>query len=117
MENKCPNCGRELKMIIDGSAKNFKCEFCGYSFATTIAEGIEWDSKDYTIILEKNNAASITQIKTISSTSSLNFIASKKLLIDGGILVKGRATTIKKIIAKLENENINFKVAPKFIYK
>ena len=117
MENKCPNCGRKMKITVDGCAQNFKCDYCGYSYATTIAEGIEWDSKDYTIVVENNDVTSINQIKAISSVSSLNFIASKKLLLDGGALTKGRATTIKKIVAKLESENIKFKITPEFIYK
>jgi hypothetical protein len=117
MENTYPNCVRGLKITVDGFAQNFKCDYCGYSYATTIAEGIEWDSKDYIIVVENNNAASINQIKAISSVSSLNFIAGKKLLLDGGALTKGKATTIKKIVAKLESENIKFKITPEFIFE
>lgn len=116
MENKCPNCGKELKVVVDGSAKNFKCDFCGYSYATTIAEGIEWDSKDYTIVLEKNVNPSISQIRTISSVSTLNFIEGKKILLDGGFLTSGRAITIKEVIEKLNDEKIKFKITPDYPY-
>ncbi len=116
MENKCPNCGREMKVIIEGSAKNLKCKYCGYSYATTIAEGIEWDANNYSIILEKNETVSLNEIKTVSSLSSFNFIESKKLLLEGGFLTEGRATTIKEKIVKLENEGIKFKVTPEFRY-
>lgn len=116
MENKCPNCGKELKVVVDGSAKNFKCDFCGYSYATTIAEGIEWDSKDYTIVLEKNVNPSISQIRTISPVSTLNFIESKKLLLDGGFLTSGRAITIKEVIEKLNDEKIKFKITFDYPY-
>ena len=116
MENKCPNCGKELKIVIDGSAKNFSCEYCGYSFATSITEGIEWDSKEYTIILEKDNIANLIHVKTISKLSSYNFIESKNLLLNGGILNKGRAIYIKEIIQKLKNLDIKFRVTPELIY-
>lgn len=116
MENKCPNCGKEMKVIVEGSAKNFKCEYCGYSYATTIAEGIEWDANDYSIILEKNSNVSLSQIKTVSSVSAFNFIESKKLLLDGGPLTTARATIIKRKIDKLNNEGIKFKVTPEFKY-
>ena len=116
MENKCPNCGKELKIVIDGSAKNFTCDYCGYSFATSITEGIEWDSKEYIIILEKDNTADLNQIKTISKLSQYNFIESKKLLINGGVLNKGRAVYIKQIIQKLKDAGIKFLVTPEFLY-
>lgn len=116
MKCKCPNCGKEMKVIIEGSAKNFICEYCGYSYATTIAEGIGWDSTDYTIILEKNLNVSINQIKTISSLSSLNFIQSKELLFKGGVLLTGKASIIKEKIDKLKSGEIKFNVIPEFKY-
>lgn len=116
MENKCPNCGKELKVVIEGTAKNFTCKYCGYSFATSVTEGIEWDSKEYTIILERNNKTTLNQIKMISQLSSYNFIESKNLLINGGILNSGRAIYVKKVIKKLKEEDIKFSVIPEFVY-
>ena len=84
MENKiCPNCGEEMKTTIDGSALNHKCPKCGYGEATTIAEGIEWDPREYEILVLVNEQVDINQIKAISSISCLNFIESKNLLLNG----------------------------------
>jgi Na+-translocating ferredoxin:NAD+ oxidoreductase RNF subunit RnfB len=117
MENrKCPNCGYELHETIIGSSLSCKCEHCGYAYCTTIAEGIEWDSRDYTIIIQRDNSATLNQIKMISSVSSLNFLESKKLLLSGGILLKDRATNIKSKIDKLSEVNIKFNVTPEFKY-
>lgn len=116
MDGKCPNCKNEMKVTIAGSAKNYKCESCGYAYATTIAEGIEWDIKEYTIVLEKNENVSINQIKLVSSLSALNFPKSRNLLLEGGLLLKGRATEIKKVVALLEREGIMFIITPKFLY-
>lgn len=116
MENKCPNCGKEMKIVVEGSAKNFKCEHCGYSYATTIAKGIEWDTNDYSIILEKNSNVLLSQIKIVSSLSSFNFIKSKALLLEGGLLTTAKATIIKQMIGKLKDEGIKFKVMPEFKY-
>lgn len=54
MGNKCPDCGNKMRVIINDSTKVFECEYCGYSYVTTIAEGIKWDPIDYTIIIDKN---------------------------------------------------------------
>ncbi len=116
MDKKCPNCGKEMKVTIAGSAKNYECESCEYAYATTIAEGIEWDAKEYTIVLEKNEDASADQIKVISSLSALNFLKSKEILLEGGAFMKGRATEIKKVIALLQQESIQFRITPEFLY-
>ncbi len=116
MENKCPNCKEILQKTINGSTLTFKCENCGYEFATTIAEGIKWDFNDYTIIICKNNDVAIDKIKAIASISLLNFIDSKKILIEGGIIAKDRATIIKNKIDKLKEAGVEFIVEPKFPY-
>lgn len=117
IENRCPKCGKEMRVTIDGSAMNFKCESCGYSYATTFADGIEWDSSDYTITLEKNDDVSLSQIKIVSSISSLNFIGSKRLLENGGVLTTDCAITIKGKILKLKQEDIRYIVTPEFPYE
>ncbi len=114
--NKCLNCGNNLQKIKVGSSLSFKCPYCGYAFCTTIADGIEWDSKEYTIIIDKNNETTIDKIKTMASISSLNFIESKKILIQGGVIAKDLAIIIKEKIDKLKTSNIKFNVNPKFPY-
>ena len=117
MENKkCPNCENELIETIAGSSLNYECKHCGYAYSTTIATGIEWDFNDYIITIEKNTSVDINQIKTVSKISTLNFIESKKILLNGGTLDKGSAIIVKTKIDKLKEANIKFNVTPNFKY-
>ncbi len=116
VNKKCPNCGYELYETVVGLSLSCKCERCGYAYCTTIAEGIEWDSKDYTIVIQKDNLATLNQIKIISSVSSLNFLESKNVLLNGGTLLKDCAFNIKSKIDNLNVANIKFNVSPEFKY-
>lgn len=80
---------------IAGSSLNYKCKHCGYAYSTTIATGIEWDFNDYIITIEKNTSVDINQIKTVSKIFTLNFIESKKILLNGGTLASGSAINVK----------------------
>lgn len=115
--NKCPNCGNELKITKSGSLMSVECSFCNYSFATTCSEGIEWDDSNYKIIIKEANDTNIENIKVISNITSLNFLESKKLLINGGDLFEGKAFEIEDKINTLNKNKINFYTLPNFPYK
>ena len=113
---KCPICGRDMIKIVDGSALNFKCNNCGYGEATTIAEGIEWDSKEYEINIIIGNDVTIEKIKALSKISSLNYFECKSILLQGGLLTKGRAIEIRDKIKMLEKNDINYSITPEYSY-
>jgi hypothetical protein len=117
MENiKCPNCGKMMNFIIDGSALNYSCPFCGCGVATTIAEGINWDSTEYEITILPNNNLKIENIRLISNLTGNNFIISKNILKNGASIFKGRAVEVKTKKEKLDKYDIKYQISPDYKY-
>ena len=117
MENKkCPICGKEMITKIDGSALNYDCPNCGYGEATTIAEGIEWDCQEYSIFIEKMDDVKIKQIKCVAKNTGLNYIQSKKMLLEGGLYIKDKAIIIKQRLEELKKIKIKYIISPDFPY-
>jgi len=117
MENKiCPHCGKEMVPMVDGSALNYDCKYCGYSEATTLAEGIEWDATTYQLNVLAINNPTIDQIKVLSKLTGKNFLDSKNSAKKGDIVLKGMAVEIKRIKDILSSNNIHFCISPEFPY-
>lgn len=112
----CEKCKVEMVLEIDGSSALYTCPKCGNKIATTCSEGISWDSTEYSIKVNKGNDAKSENLSIISAITGNNYIASKKLLNDGGLLKKGLATEILEIKNKLESNNIKFSITPTFKY-
>ena len=97
-ENKyiCPKCGNEMIAVYEKPALNLTCPKCGCKIATTKWEDIDLDDTDYEVVLKPSINHSMEQIKFISNLTGLNFIASKKLLENGGVLLKAKAVELKE---------------------
>lgn len=118
-ENKyiCPKCGSIMFENYEKPALNLVCPKCGCNIATTRWEDIDLDDKDYEIVLKRHINPTIEQIKTISMISGMNFVCSKKLLCNGGILLKLKAIDINEKIILINKENIQYTITPFFPYK
>ena len=117
-ENKyfCPKCGTEMIADYEKPALNLTCPNCGCKIATTKWEDIDLDDTDYEVVLKPSINHSMEQIKFVSKLTGLNYIDSKKLLENGGILLKARAVELKEKMNSLVAIGINFSVTPDFPY-
>lgn len=112
----CPKCGTEMFVVYEKPALNLACPKCGCKIATTKWDEIDLDDTDYEIVLKPSINHSMEQIKFISNLTGQNFIASKRLLENGGILLVAKATELKEKIKSLGEIGINFSVTPEFPY-
>ncbi len=117
-ENKyiCPKCGEAMKAVYEKPALNLVCPKCGCNIATTKWDDIDLDDTDYGIILKSSQSVTIEQIKCISIMSGQNFITSKKLLENGGLLFKLKAIDIKSKCIQLDKNHISYSISPDFPY-
>lgn len=117
-ENKytCPECGSEMTAVYEKPALNLTCPKCGCKIATTRWEDIDLDDATYRIFLKSNRSPSTESIKIISKITGLNFINSKKLLENGGLLFEEKAVDIKRQKTNLDLNNIKYTIEPMFPY-
>ncbi len=117
-ENKyiCPKCGAEMVAIYEKPALNLSCPKCGCKLATTKWDKIDLDDTDYEIILASLIKPSMNQIKLISNMTGKNYIASKKILETGGLLLTAKAIDAENILKDLNDAKIKFHISPNFPY-
>jgi hypothetical protein len=117
-ENKyiCPKCCAEMIAVYKKPALNLACPKCDCKLATTIWEDIDLDDTDYEIVLKLSANPSMNQIKFLSHLTGQNYIASKKLLEKGGVLLKAKAVEVKNKMVELDKINIQYYISPDFPY-
>ena len=117
-ENKyiCPKCGSHMTAVYEKPALNLTCPKCRCKIATTKWEDIDLDNTTYKIFLRPNCNPSTESIKFISRITGLNFINSKKLFENGGLLFEEKAVEIKKQKINLDSINIKYTIEPMFPY-
>ena len=74
------------------------------------------DGTTYKILLKPNCSPSTESIKIISKITGLNFINSKKLLENGGLLFEEKAIEIKRQKTNLDLNNIKYTIESMFPY-
>lgn len=116
-ELKCEKCGSKMFYKIDGHTQGWYCPSCNWSIVTTYFSDMELDETIYKIELLPDANATIDKIRLISKIGNLNFILSKKILNDGGLLVEGPAKNIDKKIKELDLLKVFYKIIPNYPYK
>lgn len=114
--NKCPNCGSQMIAVYDKPTLNLTCPKCGCKIATTKWDEIDLDDTIYKIIIKPITNPKISQIKCISGITGYNFIKSKDVLLKGGLIKNCKALEVKSSVKKMEKENLNVEVNPKFLW-
>ena len=117
-ENKyiCPKCGTEMSVVYEKPALNLTCPHCGCKIATSKWEEIDLDDTLYQIIISPIKDPDIETIKFVSNFTGMNFLKSKKFLVNGGILFEDHAVEILKK-RKLFDDNLpNYSITPFFKY-
>lgn len=110
---KCPKCGNILDEIIKLNSREYHCSFCNYGVSAYVTEPIDEDETIYKIkILSQEN--NISQIKLISKVGNINYLISKRLLDNGGILIEDTAKNVLNIREKLDALNIKYSIIPEF---
>ncbi|MCQ3035124.1 MAG: TFIIB-type zinc ribbon-containing protein [Bacilli bacterium] len=117
-ENKyiCPDCGSEMIAVYDKPALNLNCPKCGCMIATTKWEEIDLDDTIYQISIMPNCKNDISTIKLLSKITGENFIKSRDLANNGGLLSSGTAIQVLELRKTLIKAGIDFKILPEFKY-
>ncbi|MDD6276056.1 MAG: hypothetical protein PUB20_04455 [Clostridia bacterium] len=114
---KCLTCGTDMVCNIDGHCLSWKCPNCGDGIATSYFEPIELDQAEYSIIIEKVEEPVMEQIKITSQILNVNYITTRKLLIEGDAIFKGKAIPVQNSAAILNRNNLKFSITPDFPYE
>ena len=113
---KCLRCGLEAEVKSGDSEIIMKCPKCGWAAVTTYMPEIEDDLTKYGIIIEQGNTVDVELIKLVSRISGMNVLEARKLLRNGGLMVKDCAIIIKEIITELDMAAIEYRIDPPFPY-
>lgn len=113
----CDKCEHEMRYKKEGSSHGWFCDYCGWNVVTSFMEPIYEDVEIYYVFNDGVSKESMQMIKCIAQITGENFIMSKELLSKkGSVLYKGDAKSVKSILHKLTQNEIQFKVIPEFPY-
>ena len=113
----CENCKTKMVYKIIDRTQGWYCPNCNNAIVTSYFTKIELDNTNYEVLLLANNETNIESIKLISKLTGLNFIKSNELLLHGGLLIRGLARDINEIIKMLKENNVLYKIEPKYDYE
>lgn len=114
----CDVCGTKLVDFIEGQCCGKKCPKCNEAkIVTSYFSVLASDSTIYKIEVLPNNETSLNNIKIIAKLGNYNFVTSKKLLNDGGILVEDNAVNIYEKIKDLDFTKIKYTITPDYPHK
>lgn len=114
--NICDKCGAELRVDRCGCAVTYTCPKCGWSVATTEWEPIDLDDTQYEIRLSEGTPVSKKILSLISAMTGKNFIDSKKIIEDCGVIFVGKARDILEKKDFLTKQGVAFVIEPDFPY-
>ena len=114
---KCLCCGTDMICKIEGHCLSWTCPNCGDGVATSHFEPIEVDQTQYSLMVEQIADPTKEQIKLISQILNVNFLETRKLLIDGKASVSEKAETIQETASTLKKNHISFLISPDFPYE
>ena len=112
----CEKCNTEMVYIKEGNSCGWNCPNCGNGYVTTFIDPIQLDETIYTINLEKNKSATAKDLKIISKLASIPILEAKKKVTSGGVLIEGKAVTVKDCISILKDSDLVYVVSPAFPY-
>lgn len=113
---KCPKCGNEVKVIINGFDLINRCTVCDYEVSTTYNSPMDFDGTKYVISILAHNEISLDNIKLISKLTNSNFLQAKSCLEKGYMFDKEYAISILEKKKLLDKTNIRYQIAPNFQY-
>lgn len=112
----CSKCGGEVKYYQRGSCQGYHCIKCGWGAVTTYIEPIRADNTIYTLSIGKIAEPNIEQIRIVSDLIGMNYVKTKKCLIEGTASLKGHADEIKNDAKLLKLVEVEFSIDPQFPY-
>ena len=116
--NRCPNCNSKLNIIEEGHSVLIQCTNCDYSVVGDVPYEWEEDETTYSIYFIKNNNPLFDTMKFISKKLQIGIVKTKEIISkDDAFYIKGQAWQLKDIIKELNDNNIDYKITPKFKYK
>lgn len=112
----CPECGAEAITERDGCAVTYTCPKCGWSAATTEWEPIDLDDTQYEIRLGEGVPTGKENLSLVSHMTGKNFVDSKKIIEDCGVIFVGKTRDIFEKREFLNEQGIPFVIEPDFPY-
>ncbi len=112
----CEKCNTEMTYFKNGQSQGWTCPNCGNGLVTSFVDDIQLDENIYTVTLLPNVNPPTAALKAVSKITGLNILDSKKLSLEGGELVKGRAHKISDSINQIKTAGLLFKISPEYPY-
>ena len=112
----CEKCNTEMTYFKNGQSQGWTCPNCGNGLVTSFVDDMQLDENTYTVTLLPNVSPSASALKVVSKVSGLNILESKKLSLEGGELIKGRAHKISDSINQIKTVGLLFKISPEYPY-
>lgn len=112
----CEKCNTEMIYFKKGNSCGWNCPKCGNGLVTTLIDDIQLDENIYTVTLRAKKTATTEDLKAISKIASIPILEAKKKASAGGVLIEGKALTVKECISKLKETSLVYEVNPAFPY-
>ena len=74
------------------------------------------DMTEYSIYIKSVQEIDKEKIKFVSKIANVSFVVAKKMLQEGGCILKAKASRIKEVVINLQELKIDFKISPEFRY-
>ena len=112
----CEKCGAKMRSVQTPYSLGMECPNCGWGWISTYNEPIYEDENEYLVILESKES-SFADVKTVSSIVNCNFIQAKKIIESAPVEIYcGDAIKVREIKEKLDQNNVAYRIEPKFPY-
>ena len=113
----CEKCGAEMKNIDNPHELGMICPNCGWGWVTTFINPIIEDDTVYSVVLQKENKASKSALKTVSAIAKCNYVQAKEYIDNAPVeIFRGKAIEVKYLKEQLDSANISFVIVPEFPY-
>ena len=112
----CEKCNTEMNYFQNGQSQGWTCPNCGNGLVTSYIDDMQLDETVYKVSLLPSNNPSTVNLKVLSKITGLNILESKKLAIEGGELLKGRAHKIADAIHQIKSTVLAISINPNYPY-
>lgn len=110
----CTNCNNEMTFFQKYGSCGWRCPNCSDELVTTYIDPVYEDETDYTLSIHPVEDPTSAMIKVVSKIMNCNFLNAKRKISSGEATIQGKAITILKVIAELQENAISYSITPEF---
>jgi hypothetical protein len=117
LDRKCPNCSNKIKCQIEGMTLIIICDICGWNVASSVLKYIDADKGVYVVSVDIDDLEKhlgLVHSANFLHLSITRFLWNKKRSKYFDLYLSAYDAKLK--IDVMSTENINFTVAPPFLY-